>query len=170
MPSISYVFWLFIEWKLEWIVSYGSPASQSLCKWVCWEEYRKNVLELNRLVINSTAMKNSASFLIWNSLKLLPKDKIIVSYADRWQNHNGYVYQATNFIYTWATKPRTDIDTWEGKHSRHYEKEVDKTKRKFRSSKHRYIYFLNKKAKKFLKYPILPYPKEESKKYDSPDI
>lgn len=169
MPSISYSFWLFEEWILIWIITYWSPASPSLCKWVCWEEFKSNVLELNRLVINSNSPKNSASFLIWNSLKLLPKDKIIVSYADRWQNHNWYVYQATNFLYTWASKPRTDIDTW-NKHSRHYESIIDYSKRKFRSSKHRYIYFLNKKARKYLKYEVLPYPKEESKKYECIDI
>ena len=41
---------------------------------------------------------------------------IIVSYADKGQNHNGYIYQATNFLYTGATKERTDISTQENKH------------------------------------------------------
>jgi hypothetical protein len=47
---------------------------------------------------------------------------------------------------------------------------MDHSKRKFRSSKHRYIYFRDKKMKKNLKYAIFPYPKEESKKYDCIDI
>ena len=49
-----------------------------------------------------------------------------------------------------------------GKHSRHHL--GDKTKRIFRSAKHRYVYVIgNKKDKKKLfkelKYPILNYPK-----------
>lgn len=169
IPSISFAFWLYIDWVLEWIVTYWSPASASLCKWVCWVEFKQDVLELNRLVLNSTAPKNSASILVWRSLRLLPKTKIIVSYADTAQGHIGYVYQATNFLYTWCTKPRTDIDTWD-KHSRHYEWIIDYSKRKFRSAKHRYIFILNKKAKKCLKYKIEKYPKWDTKKYDCIDI
>ena len=169
MPSISFAFGLFLEGDLIGIITYGSPASPSLCKGVCGEEYRDRVLELNRLVINSTAPKNSASFLIGKSLKLLPRDKIVVSYADTEQGHVGYVYQATNWIYTGCTKARTDIDTGK-KHSRHYEGIKDYSKRKFRSAKHRYVYFTDKSLKKELKYPILGYPKGESKRYNCIDI
>jgi len=170
IPSISFAYGLFIDNLLEGIVCYGSPASQSLCKGVCGEKYRKDVLELNRLVLNSTAPKNSASMLVSRTLKMLPRDSIIVSYADTMMGHLGIIYQATNFLYTGATKPRTDIDSGEGKHSRHYEKGGDYSKRKFRSSKHRYIFFRNKKAKRDLKYPILPYPKGISDRYDCEDI
>lgn len=169
MPSISFAFGLFIADKLEGVVTYGSPASPSLCKGVCGDEYKNNVLELNRLAINSTAPKNSASFLVGRSLKMLPLDKIIVSYADTAQGHVGYVYQSTNWIYTGATKPRTDIDTGE-KHSRHYEGITDYSKRKPRSSKHRYIFFRDKKARRALRYQQAPYPKGESQRYQCPDI
>jgi len=169
IPSISYSFGLFIDNKLEGIVTYGSPASPSLCKGICGVEHKSKVIELNRLVINSTVPKNSASYLVGNTLKMLPNDKIVVSYADSGQGHVGYVYQATNWIYTGATKPRTDIDTGD-KHSRHYEGITDYTKRKFRSSKHRYVFFRDKKIKKFLKYSIFPYPKGNSKRYKCIDI
>ncbi len=46
---------------------------------------------------------------------------IIVSYADTSQNHHGYIYQATNWIYTGLTKKNTDkfdINN-PNKHSRH---------------------------------------------------
>ena len=37
-------------------------------------------------------------------LKLLPRPMIIVSYSDTRQGHNGYIYQATNWIYTGLPK------------------------------------------------------------------
>ena len=86
---------------------------------------------------------------------------ILVSYADTKMNHNGYIYQATNWIYTGKTKERTDIGTGNN-HSRHYDKNLDySVNRKFRSSKHRYIYLIGNKKKwlKELKYKIEAYPK-----------
>jgi hypothetical protein len=76
-------------------------------------------------------------------------------------------------MYTGKTKERTDIGSEDNTHSRHYNKNIDYSKnRKFRSSKHRYIYFIaNKKKvkewKKDLNYNIQPYPKGENKRYDS---
>lgn len=169
MPSISFAYGLFVDDVLQGVVTYGSPASPSLCKGVCGEEYKSKVLELNRLAINSTADKNSASILVGRSLKMLPRDKVVVSYADTAQGHVGYVYQATNWTYTGATKPRTDIDTGD-KHSRHYEGITDYSKRKPRSSKHRYVFFRDKKARRALRYQPQPYPKGESQRYDCPDI
>ena len=172
IPSISYAFGIYVDDAMIGVVSYGVPASNNLTEGICGAEYKSDVLELNRLVINSNAPKNSASFLVGNSIKMLPKNSIIVSYADKGQGHNGYVYQATNFLYTGATKERTDIDNEkENGHSRHYDKStVDYSKRKIRHSKHRYIYFKNKKMQNLLKYKIEPYPKEESKRYDCIDI
>lgn len=163
-PSISYAYWLFDWEELIWCCTFWSPASPSLVKWICWWEYKKDVIELNRLVLKYNR-KNEASYLVWKSLKLLPKPKIVVSYADTQQNHIWVVYQATNFLFTGTSKPRTDIDTGE-KHSRHYEWITDYSKRKARSAKHRYIIIMwntkiKTKIKKLLKYPILPYPKNK---------
>ena len=109
-------------------------------------------------------------FFLSKSLKLINENMILISYADTKMSHNGYIYQATNWIYTGATKERTDIGFENGKHSRHYDKNIDYSNRKFRSSKHRYIYFLGKlknKFKKELNYKIESYPKGENKRYDS---
>ncbi len=185
MPSISFSFGLYINKKLEGVVCFGSPPSQSLCVGICGKEYKKEVLELNRLVINSKVPKNSASFLVANAFKLLPKKKwIIVSYADTSQKHIGYIYQATNFIYTGLSDKRTE---WRmkgtNKHSKTicetYSLEERKNSNKFevieRPRKHRYILFLgNKKQKKELKtklkYKIQPYPKGKSERYECIDI
>jgi len=164
MPSISFAYGLHHIDELIGIVSYGSPASPSLCKGIAGEKNRHLVLELNRLVLKNNK-KNQASILIGASFKLLPKPKIIVSYADSKQNHIGYVYQATNFMFTGTSKPRTDMAGKDGKHSRHHL--GDKTKRVNRSAKHRYVYILaNKKDKKQLlqdfKYMPMDYPKNNT--------
>jgi len=161
MPSISYAFGLFDNCELIGVCTYGKPASPYLCKGICGIENKDFVWELNRLVLKHNR-KNEASYFIAQTFKLLPNPMIIVSYADTKQNHIGTIYQALNFYFTGTTKARTDMLAGNGKHSRHHL--GDRSKRAFRSAKHRYVYFLgNKRAKKrFLKslnYPILPYPK-----------
>ena len=172
MPCVQYAFGLLENNELIGIITYGQPASPSLCKGVAGEHNRKNVLELNRLVLSPEYNgKNLASILISKSLKLLPPHKIIVSYADigGW-GHNGYVYQATNFLYTGTTKPRTDKYGGENGHSRHYSK--DETRRQIRTAKHRYITFTGtkrdkKELLKELRYPIIKqYPKGQNTMYD----
>ena len=96
---------------------------------------------------------------------------IIVSYSDTAMHHSGYIYQACNFIYTGKTKERTDKYTENGKHARHYDNDKQGEYRVVRSAKHRYIYFctsnkaLKKEWKENLRYPILPYPKEQNQNY-----
>lgn len=170
MPSVSFAYGLFDNDELEGIVTYGQPASPSLCKGVAGEEHRKDVIELNRLVIKPDyENKNAASFLVGHSLKMLPKGMFVVSYADvgGW-GHVGYIYQATNFLFTGTTKPRTDIYSESG-HSRHHC--GDRTKRQPRSAKNRYIYItggvsVKKRLLQELKYPVLKYPKGDSRRYD----
>jgi len=161
MPSISFAYGLFLQNNLVGMVSYGSPASPSLCKGIAGENNKHLVIELNRLVLKNN-IKNEASMLIGSSFKLLPKPKIIVSYADTAQDHLGVVYQATNFLFTGTSKARTDMAGKDGKHSRHHL--GDKTKRVYRSAKHRYVYLHgNKRDRKklfnSLNYLVLDYPK-----------
>ena len=142
IPSISYAFGLFKEKILVGVLTIGKPASPSLCDGVCGKEYSQYVYELNRLCVNDNLEKNVLSYFVSKSLNLINENIILVSYADTLMNHNGYIYQATNWIYTGATKERTDIGFEDGTHSRHYSKDIDYSIRKFRSSKHRYIYFI----------------------------
>jgi hypothetical protein len=168
LPSISYAFGLYEDNELIGIVTFGMPASNALCEGVCGVENKHLVIELNRLCLQDNT-KNQASFLVANAIKLLPKPMVIVSYADTAQGHIGYVYQATNFMFTGTTKERTDMDAGEGKHSRHG---TDPSVRKFRSAKHRYIFihgnkYQKKKLKDALRYKEEPYPKGEIRRYDS---
>jgi len=173
IPSISYSFGLFdLNNILVGVLTIGKPASPSLCDGICGKENSEFVYELNRVCFNDNLGKNIGSFFISNSIKFLPSI-ILVSYADLMFNHNGYIYQASNWIYTGQTKERTDIGFENGKHSRHYDKNIDYSlNRKFRSSKHRYVFFIGSKYQKKkwldkLNYKILPYPKGENKRYDS---
>ena len=170
IPSISFAFGLYEKNLLKGILTIGKPASPSLCDGICGKEFSEFVYELNRLCVEDNLEKNVLSYFVGNSLKLIPENMILVSYADSLMNHHGYIYQATNWIYTGKTKERTDIGLEDGSHSRHYDKNIDYSNRKFRSSKFRYVYFLGRLRKIFkkkLKYQIEPYPKGENKKYDS---
>jgi hypothetical protein len=172
MPSITYAYGLFnCENKLIGCVTYGSPASPRVCDGIAGKEYKDLVIELNRLVLKNNE-KNEASILISSSLKLLPKPRIVISYADTSQNHTGFVYQATNFDYVGLSAKRTDrvfIDGTKQKHGRHViSTDVENIKERTvlveRPRKHRYVYFLGNKTerkdfRKNLKYGIETYPK-----------
>ena len=170
-PSITYSFGYYEDNILKAVCTFGKPASNSLCIGVCGEEYSSNVYELNRLCVDGNIKIQLSAFVSFCLRELKQYNLIIVSYADRQMNHNGYIYQATNFIYTGATKSRTDKYVEGGKHSRHYDNTKQNGLRKFRSSKHRYIFFTcNKTYKnkfmKALKYSIEGYPKEKNKNYE----
>ena len=171
IPSISFAFGLFYK-ELVGVMTIGKPASNYLCVGVCGQENSKYVYELNRLCVNDGLEKNVLSYFVSASIKML-NNLILVSYADTKMYHNGYIYQATNWLYTGKTKERTDIGLVNNKHARHYNKNIDYSKnRKFRSSKHRYIYFVGSKSKiknwtEKLNYKIEPYPKGQNKRYNS---
>ena len=176
VPSISYAYGLFLNERLIGAVTYGTPASSTLCRGVCGDEYQPNVLELNRLVLENNA-KNEASRLVGASLRMLPAPKIIVSYADTAQDHIGVVYQATNFLYTGMSSKFKDprVRGLEHQHHATYahgltnQQVIDKFGAENvyfveRSPKHRYIFFVGDKRQKrvmrgALRYPILSYPK-----------
>lgn len=169
LPSISFAYGLYEENVLTGIVTYGMPASPFLCIGVCGKQNKEYVIELNRLCVDSTT-KNATSFLVSNSLQMLPKPSIVVSYADTAQNHVGYIYQACNFLFTGTTKERTDMAGNDGAHSRHNKGDINN--RINRSAKHRYVFFVGSKTqkqklKKELMYQILEYPKGKSERYDA---
>lgn len=177
IPSISYAFGLYIDNVLEGVCTFGKPPSPALCVGVCGEHNSKYVYELNRLITNDDLPKNSLSFFVSKCLKMLPP-LIIVSYADSSQNHNGYIYQATNWLYTGLSAKRTE--RYDVKNPNKHSKSVTENKNlnykdlavRERPQKHRYIYFTgskkqNKKWLKELNYKIHKYPKGENKTYDA---
>jgi len=164
-PSISFAYGLFLNDVLCGVITYGTPPSAPLRRGIAGDEYINNILELNRLCLLNNK-KNEASFLISKSLKLLPANKIIVSFADTSQGHEGTVYKAANFIYTGLSAKRTDwklkgaehlhgqtvADEFRGQKNRAKlmrEKYGDRFYLHPRSRKHRYIFIQG--SKKFKK-------------------
>lgn len=136
-----------------------------LCKGICGEKWAENVYELNRLCREEDFHEQLSAFVGACLRRLRVENWIVVSYSDTQMNHHGYIYQACNFLYTGATKERTDMYTGAGKHARHFTTEDREYEiRQVRSAKHRYVYFcttdrrLKAEWQKDLKYPILPYP------------
>ena len=172
IPSISIAFGWYIKNDLVAVFTFGKPASPTLCKGVAGETYSANVYELNRLCRVEELTEQLSAFVSGCLRRLRGKNWIIVSYADTEMNHNGYIYQACNFIYTGKTKERTDKYTEGNKHSRHYKNTNQNGMRKVRSAKHRYIYLAtyDKKLKKEwlenLKYEISEYPKNANINYE----
>lgn len=155
-------------------MTYGIPASPPLCKGIAGEENRKKVLELNRLAIRPGFNgHNRASFLVSRSLKMLPNETYVVSYADTGWTHVGYVYQACNFLYTGLSAKRVDTYQPEGKHSRNYDKNNHSSLHQTRNQKHRYVYLVGdkrtrKKMRQQLRYKVYDkYPKGDEIRYDT---
>lgn len=175
IPSICYAFGLYDKDNmLQGVCTFGIPASPDLCNFICGEEFSSHVLELNRLVLNDHSERNITSYFVSRCLKMLPTPKIIVSYSDTGMNHNGYIYQASNFIFTGQTKPQKDLKIkGTNQHSRHaYDYKNVETEYVERTIKNRYIFFIGDKRqvniyKKSFKLEILPYPKGDNKKYDA---
>lgn len=178
IPSITYAYGLFDGTEMVGVVCYGTPASSTLCRGICGDDWQASVLELNRLVLVYNR-KNEASRLVGGSMRLLPKPRIIVSFADTSQHHLGVVYQATNFLYTGLSAMFLDPKVKGMEHLHHAtyahgmtNAEViekygeDNVYFQERARKHRYIRFVGDKPqvaamRSALKYEIKPYPKKE---------
>jgi len=184
VPSIVAHYGLYKDELLLGVVTFGVPPSPYLMK-ICGEEYKRSVLELNRLWCYDISPRNSESFLISQGIKLLKKDKpdikILVSFADTREDHLGYIYQASNWYFTGWSIPGGGSIVINGKefhpknlNNKYNTSDLNKLKiilntdniqYRPRSKKCRYVYFIgskkeNKELKKLCKYPIQDtYPK-----------
>lgn len=152
------------------------------------------VMELSRLCLNENHEKNLTSYFVSQCLKQLPKPNVVVSYADKNQNHTGYIYQACNFIYCGEAEPKNksmDFILF-GKKYHGRNMNIEFTRKMLgkqynedlhwkenilavggeiikQEPKHRYI-FINAKNKKQLIedmiYKSQPYPKQPNKNYE----
>jgi len=187
MCPISYAFGVYRGNDLIGVVTYGTPSSSPLRVGICGPEWTEKVLELNRLCCENSA--NTASVLVGRSLRLLPKPSVVVSYADTAQGHVGYIYQATNFLYTGLSAKRTDWKIKGREHlhgatiadeSRGQENRAQWMRDKYgddfyledRPRKHRYVFPCGNKRDRAaitsaLLYERQPYPKGESRRYDA---
>ena len=187
MPmAVEYSFGLFINNKLEGISIFG-PTAPPVPITLFGEIGKYKVRELTRLVVNENLPKNSLSIFLSQSLKLMPSPICLISFADKGSGHHGYIYQATNWIYTGEGGQKDNYIDDKGNdfHSltindRLKEEKLDlkeyllkhNIKKVKADPKYRYLYFLGNKRevknmKKELKLNILNYPKGKNERYDS---
>jgi hypothetical protein len=149
------------------------------------DEDSHRVWHMTRLVAADASPRNSESRLIGGTLRAIERNHqhvwAVLTYAATDVGHIGYVYQATNALYTGLaaggecyylnsqgerqSRRTLDVSDYGGaplaeRARRRGWVRVDVPR------KHRYVYILGNKAerrarRKLLRYPILPYPKVE---------
>lgn len=168
------------------VAVYGQPSPPIQKHSFVGRDFR--LYELSRVVVQTTS-PNAASFLIANSLQMLEKPCAVVSYADTAHGHCGIVYQATNWIYTGATKSHDKMYIVDGVKThpmtlrdRGITNPTAWAKAEGIQSvppmeKHRYFFLVGSKVQKRgmlakLAYPVVgAYPKADKVMYDAgPDI
>lgn len=177
VPSIVVAVGMFVDEVLAGCITYGIPANTNMLSF-CPVANNNQVLELNRLFIFDWVGRNRESWLIGQSFNLLHNYLALISYADEGHQHYGYIYQATNWLYTGVSKGDTK---WIIGNKEYHRKSIynqfgtssiEKVKEIVNcpvtitreGDKHRYVYFLGSKSqkrklRKALKWPVLPYPK-----------
>jgi hypothetical protein len=163
------------------IVSYNLP-NRNVCECVFGPNHWNNVWHMGRLVLPDHAPHNSESRLIGGSLRLIQQQRpdvwAVITYAASDVGHIGYVYQATNAIYTGTSAVEPVLtDAFGRRRARRtaYTKHHPTTKDTERLGwvktkgdvKHRYVYLLGNKQQRrqrraMLRLPELPYPKQTS--------
>ena len=111
--------------------------------------------------------------IVLRALRSSTEVKFVISYADPTQGHVGYIYQASNWLYTGLSQatPLYDIGDGQLYHSRTLSQIYGTHSLKYlkdhgvqaslvpQEPKHRYVYFLDNSWRERLKVPVLPYPK-----------
>lgn len=94
-------------WEMECVgVAWWIPPTKSAAL-ATYPDNWQGVLSLSRLAIAPSAPKNSASYLLGASMRLIDRNRwpCLVTYADEWQGHTGAIYRATNWQYAGMTAP-----------------------------------------------------------------
>lgn len=179
MTPINKAFGLVINNCIVGVCTFCIPASRF--------EFSIQPYELNRLVVNENLGKNILSQFVGMCLRNFGEPAIIVSYADENYGHYGYIYQATNWIYTLrsSSEKKIFVNGRELHRRTIYDKygtsSIPKLEEmglvitfKKQLGKHRYFQFTGtkkdiKKLKNevILKYGTHPYPKGKNTRYDS---
>ncbi len=187
IPAIMYAFGLYDDALiLQGVCTYGPPARMLNKGYgVFGGTLEVETLELNRLVVNDGLPANALSFFIGQTFKLLQWPACLVSYADENAGHHGYIYQATNWLYTGHTdswRPRNKFLDASGNEIHEstitHHKSIEDAHAageitiEPQEGKHRYIYLLGSRSQKkqmraAMVYKVLPYPKGDNDRYDA---
>ena len=112
VPNSTLHFGAFLNGRLHGVLSYGNSMvkekTMQLVEGTGWNEF----LELNRMAFDDTLPRNSESYCIGATLRMIrkkaPQIKWIISYADGTQCGDGTIYRASNFVLT-GIKPNKTI-------------------------------------------------------------
>lgn len=159
------------------VIAFGMPTPRA-ARSVFGAAGAGHVWDMSRLMLADVAPHNSESRLIGGAMRLVAANDAhvwaVLSFADPAAGHLGYVYQATNALYTGTGgNPVYYVDelgsrrapnsngswiTREQAESRGWSKHVG-------PPKHRYLYLIGTRAERrarraALRLPVLPYPKD----------
>jgi hypothetical protein len=103
-------FGCFLDDRLHGVMSFGPSMDKSkivsLVAGTCWNGF----LELNRMAFDDYLPRNSESYSIGKSLRLIKKNaphvKWVISFADACSCGDGTIYRASNFLLTGIKKNR----------------------------------------------------------------
>lgn len=160
-------FGAFLDGRLHGVMSFGSPTDKrkvlGLVEGTPWN----GMMELNRMAFDDFLPRNSESRAIGMAMRLIKKNaphvKWVLSFADGCQCGDGTIYRASNFVLTGIARNDTlRIDPRGGvihsitayhqgrqREFSHYEK--------VKGFQLRYIYFIDKKWRKRLTVPEIPF-------------
>ena len=101
-------FGAFLDGRLHGVMSYGSSMRKDLIiglvEGTGWNEF----IELNRMAFDDYLPRNSESYCIAQSIRLIKKNaphiKWIISFADACSCGDGTIYRASNFVLTGISK------------------------------------------------------------------
>lgn len=104
-------FGCFLDGKLHGVMQYGPSMDKrkvcSIVKGTGWNEF----IELNRMAFDDYLPRNSESYCIGVSIRLIkkyaPQIKWIVSFADGCSCGDGTIYRASNFVLTGIRENKT---------------------------------------------------------------
>lgn len=159
------------------VVAYNLPT-RSVCESVFGPDHWAHVWHMTRLAMAEHAPHNSESRLIAGSLReikrLHPGTWAVLSYADIELGHTGFVYQATNAIYTGTGgDPIFHLDQDGNRRGTYLSGNVGVKRaaalgwtRHVGQAKHRYLYLLGSKTqrknlRRLLRLNEHPYPKPD---------
>ena len=160
----------------EWcgIISFAYPSGVMSGK--MFGLVQGQFIELNRMALNGK--QGSTSKALSLAIKLFKKHnrtvKLLLSYADKGQNHIGTIYQATNWYYLGENESSGTDYYIKGKwrHDRRVNEEFSrdylaKMPKRKRSGKYKYIYPLDEKLTEICKRHSKPYPKNKRMEHES---
>lgn len=169
---------VFMKDQMVGVLQFGYAMNPASCASVVANTEMDEYLELNRMWLDDAAPRNSESRAISYAIKFIkkkyPKIKWIQSFADERCNCFGVVYQASNFEYYGEHSSVFYELDGEIYHKSLMERnpKLSKAAARLQNGKDRatassyrqfrYIYFIDRRCKKDVKYKQQPFPKHGS--------